>query len=65
MVQEIHLQHAQESQSGKIISGTCVHVETDGPVCETSYVCQQKPQIRCADPNFPNPGIDEKCYPGR
>src|ERR1700722_12238120 len=44
-----------KSQSGKILRGTCVHVETEGAVCQTAYIYEKKPEIHCKDPKFPFP----------
>jgi hypothetical protein len=51
-----------KTQSGKIMSGVCVHVETEGPVCQTAYIYYKKPQIVCSDPKFPNAGYDDLCH---
>jgi hypothetical protein len=42
----------------KILSGTCVHVVTDGPVCQTAYIYSKKSQVVCNDPKFPYAGYD-------
>ena len=52
----------KKTQSGKIISGVCVSVVTEGPVCQTAYTYQKKPQITCSNPNFPFPGYDDICH---
>src|SRR5579863_5118489 len=30
-----------KTQSGKILRGTCVHVETEGPVCQTALIYEK------------------------
>jgi hypothetical protein len=51
-----------KSQSGKILRGTCVHVETEGAVCQTAYIYEKKPQMHCTDPKLPYPGFDDMCH---
>jgi hypothetical protein len=51
-----------KSRSGKVMSGTCVHLETEGPVCQTAYRYEKIPEVRCTDPNFPYIGEDDQCH---
>jgi hypothetical protein len=53
-----------KTRSGKILSGTCVHVVTEGPVCQTAYIYNKKSQVVCSDPKFPYPGLDDLCHSG-
>jgi hypothetical protein len=32
-----------KNENGKIISGVCVHVETEGAVCQTAYIYYKQP----------------------
>ena len=50
------------TKSGRIIKGTCVAVDTEGPVCQTVYTYDKKPQIVCSDPKFPYAGFDDMCH---
>jgi hypothetical protein len=51
-----------KTRSGKILSGTCVHVVTEGPVCQTAYIYNKKSQVVCNDPKFPYAGYDDLCH---
>jgi hypothetical protein len=53
---------AKKTESGKIISGFCHSVVTEGSVCQTVYTYSKKPEIRCSNPNFSFPGYDDICH---
>jgi len=51
-----------KTQSGKVLSGTCVHVVTEGQVCQMAYIYYKKSQVVCNDPKLPFPAYDDKCH---
>jgi hypothetical protein len=52
----------QRTRSGKIMSATCVHVETkDSGSCERAYVYRKRPTQKCPD-NAPWLGFDDMCH---
>jgi len=51
-----------KTRSGKILGGTCVHVVTEGPVCQTVYIYNKKSQVVCSDPKFPYAAYDDLCH---
>ncbi len=58
-----------KTQSGKIISGVCVHTDNDSSLLATSSTCstayiyelKQDPTI-CTDPKYPYLRYDDKCW---
>ena len=53
----------EKTNSGKIFSGTCAAVETDGVACGAAYVYEKKTEIKgCTDPKYPYPGRDDLCH---
>jgi hypothetical protein len=57
-----------KSNSGKIMSGECVHIDTNdsffsvGSSCVRAYVYQKEPEIKCSDTANGYLGNDDKCY---
>lgn len=49
-----------KSNSGKLISGTCVHIDTESGSCKTVYIYTKEPDINCG--NNSTPDVDDKCY---
>lgn len=58
-----------KTQSGKIISGVCVHTDNDSSLLATSSTCstayiyelKQDPAV-CTDPKYPFLRYDDKCW---
>ena len=48
------------SKSGKLMSGTCVHIDTENGVCTTAYVYEKKSEFNCGDNSTPN--YDDSVY---
>lgn len=49
-----------KSKSGRLISGTCVHIDTSGGACVTAYVYEKKSEFNCGDNATPN--YDDSVY---
>ncbi len=49
-----------KSNSGRLISGTCVHIDTSGGACITAYVYTKKSGFNCGDNSTPN--VDDSVY---
>ncbi len=48
------------SKSGRLISGTYVHIDTSGGACTTAYVYEKKSDFNCGDNSTPN--YDDSVY---
>jgi hypothetical protein len=51
-----------KTRTGKLLSGLCIHVVTEGPVCQAAYIYNKKAEITCTDPKFPYPAYDDLCH---
>ncbi len=53
-----------KSNTGKIMAGTCVHIETsnDGKECTKAYTYYAKPELKCEEGLFPT--IYDTCEHG-
>lgn len=54
-----------KSKSGKVIFGTCVHIDTEAGVCKTAYIYSKAPVIKCKGDNvYPDSNDNCVCNPG-
>lgn len=53
----------EKSKSGRIISGSCTHIDMSGNTCKTAFIYQKKPSDVCKDPKFPHLHYDDLCWP--
>jgi hypothetical protein len=54
-----------KTEKGKIINGTCVHIDYDGNSgCKVAYIYNRgQDKNQCTDKKFPVLGINDMCYP--
>lgn len=48
-----------KTNSGKIIEGVCVSVETDKDVCKKAYIYKQEPEVKCGENEIVT--VDDNC----
>lgn len=49
-----------KAKSGRLISGTCVHIETENGICTKAYVYEKKSDFNCGKNSTPN--YDDSVY---
>lgn len=51
-----------KTNSGKMMGGECVNIESSNNSCATAYVYEKKQDNICTDPKYPYLGYDDMCY---